>query len=85
MGQSSSRQEHIGTGTCTDEAKLGGYIHQDPYRSRVHPSSEYDCGATMLLIRAASVVELDKIEDLSWKLFFEKNQKNDLRPDLAHS
>ena len=54
MGQSSSRQEHIGTGTCANETKLGRSVYQDPYRSRVHPSPEYDDGATTLVTRAAS-------------------------------
>ena len=54
MGQSSSRQEHIGTGTCANETKLGRSVYQDPYRSRVHPSPEHDDGATTLVTRAAS-------------------------------
>ena len=54
MGQSSSRQEHIGSGACANETKLGRSVYQDPYHSRVHPSPEYDDGATMLVIRAAS-------------------------------
>ena len=54
MGQSSSRQEHIGTGTCANETESGRYVYQDSYRSRVHPSPEYDYGATTLMIRAAS-------------------------------
>ena len=41
--------------------------------------------SSLLTVECPYEAELDKIEDLSWKLFFEKNQKNDLRPDLAHS
>jgi len=39
---------------CANETKSGRCVHQDPHCSRVHPSPECDCGATTLVMRAAS-------------------------------